>query len=101
MEWANTPWYILAASAVLMPMIVQFLKRWKTADLLKRVLAFVVSCAVAAGGLLIDDKLSVETLLPNMAVIFMTGMLVYQAFFKTSLGALPWKALVKVVAPGK
>lgn len=95
MDWANTPWYVFVISGVVMPLVTEVLKKWKAMSQVKTALALAVSCAVAAGGLLIDGKLTWETVLPNMGVVFMTGTVVYRMFFKE--GAV--KGITKFIAP--
>jgi len=101
MEWANSPWLTFAVSGLVVPLVVSGLKRWKIGLALKRVLAFVVSFLVAGTGLLLEDKMSWETILPNMGIVFMSATIVYQAFFRGPLGGLPLKAMAKLVTPGK
>jgi hypothetical protein len=100
MEWAQTPWYVFLISAILMPSITEVLKRWQVAQQAKTLVAFVVSCAVAVIGLLIDGKLTWSTLIPNLSMVFMTGTIVYRVFFpRGEGGSTVVKTLTKVIAP--
>lgn len=100
MEWAQTPWYVFVISAVVMPGVTELLKKWSVAQRVKTPVALLVSCAVAAGGLLIDGKLTWETIGPNMSMVFMVGTAVYRMFFKSNgEGSAAMRTMTKIVAP--
>ena len=86
--WLATGRYVFVVSAVLVPAVTELLKKWQAAAQIKQAVAFLVACAVAAGGLLLDGKLTWETLVPNLGVVFTTGTLVYRMFFKEGVPAM-------------
>lgn len=101
MEWAQTPWYIFVVSAVVMPLAVEMFKKWQAMQQVKTLLALLVSCAVAAGGLLIDGKLTWETIGPSMGTVFTLGTVVYRMFFRNpdGKGSAVMKTMSKLIAP--
>jgi hypothetical protein len=79
-EWASTPWYVFVVSAIVVPVMTEALKKLPLAGQFKAGLAFLASALIAAGGLLLDGRLTWETLVPNLGVVFMTATLVYRLF---------------------